>query len=51
MTTKLDFAKEYNQASSMKAIGITSLPKIRKVAELIELIDVPVCSGVISRIR
>ena len=36
------YSKMYNQASSMKAIGVTSLPKIRKVAELIEFIDVPV---------
>ena len=42
MTTELDFVEEYNQASSMKAIGITNLPEIRIFTDLIELIDVPV---------
>jgi len=42
VTKELNFAEKYNQASSMKAIGITSLPEIRIATDLIELIDVPV---------
>ena len=37
-----NYSQMYNQASSMKAIGLTRLPKKEKVADLIELVEVPV---------